>query len=63
MTFSMASLLWTSAVLLFGTILVDAADFVTQEQLRALLAVKDGQIKELTERLDHQESLLTQCSG
>ena len=41
----MATLVFTFVLLTFGAIFVDAENYVTQEQLRELMAVKDDQIR------------------
>jgi len=66
----MATLVFTFVLLTFGAIFVGAENYVTQEQLRELMAVKDDQIRaqdvkirELSEKLDQQQAITTQRKG
>ena len=67
---AMATFVFTFVLLTFGAIFVDAENYVTQEQLRELMAVKDDQIRaqnekirELSEKLDQQQTIITQRKG
>ena len=67
---AMATLVFTFVLLTFGAIFVGAENYVTQEQLRELMAVKDDQIRaqdvkirELSEKLDQQQAITTQRKG
>jgi len=66
----MAALLQALTLLALGTLLVGAEQYVTQEQLRELLAVNEkeknelrDQVKLLNEKLEHQEATLTRLKG
>jgi len=64
---AMAALLQALTLLALGTLLVGAEQYVTQEQLRELLAVNEKEKNELRDQVkllhDTQQTLLTLLKG